>query len=48
MNLFDRLFKSSNELVEIGNQYLFGLGDFKSNYLVLINYLINNEEENTH
>ena len=27
MNLFDRLFKSSNDLVEIGNQYLFGLGD---------------------
>lgn len=26
MKLFDRLFKSSNELVEIGNQYLFGLG----------------------
>ena len=27
MNLFDRVFKSSNDLVEIGNQYLFGLGD---------------------
>lgn len=25
MKLFDRLFKSSNDLVEIGNQYLFGL-----------------------
>lgn len=26
MKLFDRLFKSSNDLVKIGNQYLFGLG----------------------
>ena len=39
MKLFDRLFKSSNDLVEIGNQYLFGLGGKDVNIPLAFQYI---------
>ena len=40
MKLFDRLFKSSNDLVEIATQYLFGLGGKDVNLKMAHQYLV--------
>lgn len=40
MNLFDRFFKSSNDLVEIATQYLFGLGGKDVNLSLAHQYLV--------
>lgn len=39
MKLFDRLFKSSNDLVEIGTQHLFGLGGKEVNIPLAYQYI---------
>ena len=40
MKLFERLFKSSNDLVEIATQYLFGLGGKDVNLPLAHEYLL--------
>lgn len=40
MNLSDRFFKSSNELLEIGNQFLFGLEGKESNIPLAYQYFV--------
>lgn len=44
MKLFDPLFKSSNDLVEIDNLYLFGLGEKDVNIPLAHKYILSAKE----